>query len=424
MGSLTRRRGPALACALFLALAVGPGQSIPSASPPSSPGLSACARFLPLPPSNASAVHQPPTPDLPPPSPRRERSFHHAVHTLFLDKAVARLAAGAGFDTVVQVFPWRDLNPYPGLYAWEASDYMVRMARTYGLELVIRLDMPPAWAVVREANGLPFDLVAYADFVSAVAARYRGHVLGYIIWNEPNLAAEWSRSRQEGAERGILSEEWVADPADYVGLLGVAFDRIRAADPQALVVAAGLAPTNEISPRALDDRPFLRGMYAAGANDCFDVLGIHDYGYGLSPEDERGAHGGLNLARILDLHEIMQKHDAAKPVWITELGYTVQTGRHPSVGEEDQASYLTGAFKRVKQEWPWVDMLAVWNLCYGRPPGDEMSGYSLVEPDLRPRQAYRALQEMIGQTTIVERTAGARPVGPRRGPRFPGGGGG
>jgi hypothetical protein len=38
-------------------------------------------------------------------------------------------------------------------------------------------------------------------------------------------------------------------------------------------------------------------------------------------------------------------------------------------------------------------MLAVWNLCYGRSPDDEMSGYSLVEPDLTPRQAYWALQE-------------------------------
>jgi hypothetical protein len=39
-------------------------------------------------------------------------------------------------------------------------------------------------------------------------------------------------------------------------------------------------------------------------------------------------------------------------------------------------------------------MLAVWNLSYGLPPQDEMSGYNLVEPDLTPRPAYWALRAM------------------------------
>lgn len=393
----------ALACGLGLVLAltgqVGPAPAVepaglaPVPAPARLPG--ACERFLPLPPSTARAVHDPPVPDLPPPPARRALSFRHAVHTLFLDEPVAQLAAEAGFETVVQVFPWRDLNPQPGLYAWQASDHMVRIAGQYRLELVIRLDMPPAWAVVEGGSGLPFDLSAYADFVSAVATRYRGHVLGYIVWNEPNLAAEWSRSGGDAPQHWASFEGWVADPADYIGLLGVAYNRIRAADPGALAVAAGLAPTNEFSPRALDDRAFLHAMYALGAAGCFDVLSVHDYGYGLSPQDTRGAHGGLNLARILDLRDIMLEYGDARPVWITELGYTIQPGSHPAVTEPDQAAYLTGALQRVQQDWPWVELFTVWNLCYARPPDDEMSGYSLVEPDLTPRQAYWALQKAI-----------------------------
>ena len=340
------------------------------------------------------ATHEPPVPNLPPPPPRRELSFRYAVHTLFLDEPVARLVADAGFDTVVQVFPWRDLNPYPNLYTWEASDYMVRTARKYGLDLVIRLDMPPEWVVTSDEYGLPFNLPAYADFVTAVAERYRGRVLGYVVWNEPNLAAEWSRSGGDLPQHWESFDGWVADPADYVAVLCTAYERIRAADPGALVVAAGLAPTNEVSPRALDDREFLRGMYAAGAAGCFDILSVHDYGYGLSPEDERDAHGGLNLARILDLRDIMLEYSDPRPVWITELGYTVQPGLHPSVTEENQALYLVGSFERVRRDWPWVEMLTVWNLCYGLPADSEMSGYSLVEPDLAPRLAYWALREM------------------------------
>lgn len=314
---------------------------------------------------------------------RRPQAFHHAIHTLFLDLPVARMTARAGFDSVVQVFPWRDLNPAPGLYAWNAADDMVRVANTTGLELVVRLDMAPDWAIVDEGP-LPFDLAAYADFVAAVATRYRGRVLAYVVWNEPNLAVEWGRG--------------VAEPWAYVGVLGAAYRRIRAADPDALVVAAGLAPTNENSERALDDRDFLRGMYQVGVTDCFDVLAAHDYGYGLPPDDPHGAHDGLNLARLVDLRHIMRQYGDDKPIWITELGYTVQPGLHPHVTPAAQADYLVGAFERVRRDWPWVGMLAVWNLSYGHRPDDaagaEMAGFSVVHPDLSPRLAYYALQAL------------------------------
>ena len=88
------------------------------------------------------------------------------------------------------------------------------------------------------------------------------------------------------------------------GRAGAAYQRIRAADPDAAEVAAGLAPSNENSARAMDDRDFLRAMYQAGAAECFDVLAAHDYGYGLLPDDAYGVHDGLNLAHLLVLFHI------------------------------------------------------------------------------------------------------------------------
>ncbi|MEJ5309178.1 MAG: hypothetical protein WHX52_05370 [Anaerolineae bacterium] len=365
-----------------------PGSGSPAASLPTDPLLQP-AQITPL-------THASSTPDLPAPHPRRELSFRYAAHTIFLDEVIAPVVAEGGFDTVVQVFPWRDLHPEPDRYDWDPADYMVRMAHAQHLDLVVRLDMPPAWAILPEEyshGGIPFDLSAYADFVAAVAERYRGYILGYIIWNEPNLAAEWSRSGGDVNQHWESFDGWVARPDDYVYVLCVAYERIRAADPDALVVAAGMAPTNEMSPRAIDDREFLRGMYAAGAKECFDVLSVHDYGYGLSPEAPRELYDGLNLARILDVRDIMLSYGDDRPVWITELGYTIQPGMHPYVTEENQAAYLIGALRRVRREWPWVEMFTVWNLCYGLPLDSEMAGFSLVAPDLTPRLAYQVLQE-------------------------------
>jgi hypothetical protein len=391
-------RGGMLVCALVLVSTGTGGFARPTThvTPPTLPTSTPTPVNCPSPPRPTHVIHQPLAPDLPPLPPRRELPFRHAVHTLFLGETVAQLTSDMGFDTIVQVFPWRDLNPRPDLYAWEASDAMVRTARAHKLDLVVRLDMPPDWATVPDEcarGGFPFDSHAYADFVAAVAERYRGHVLGYIIWNEPNLAAEWSRSGGDLPHHWESYDGWVARPEDYVNLLCLAQARVRAADPEALIVGGGLAPTNEFSPRAMDDREFLRRIVAAGGAGCFDVLAVHDYGYGFSPEDERGAHEGLNLARVLDLRDIMMDYGDSKPVWITELGYTVHSQLQPAVSEQEQADYLVGAFQRVRRDWPWVEMLTVWNLCHGTPE-DEMSGYSLVEPDLTPRLAYPALQNM------------------------------
>ncbi|HSD83382.1 MAG TPA: cellulase family glycosylhydrolase [Anaerolineae bacterium] len=318
----------------------------------------------------------------PSPEPEQDHTFRLAAHTLFLDEPIAKLAVEAGFDTIIQVFPWRDLNPQPDVYAWQAADDMVAVAQKNRLDLVVRLDMPPFWATRADPADLPFDLNAYLDFIEAIATRYQGRILGYIIWNEPNLAVEWGG--------------WVAEPKQYVEVLCQAFTHIREIDPQARVIAAGLAPTNEFSYRAMDDRAFLQQMLRHDAGRCFDVLSAHDYGYGLPPDDAHDAHGGLNLARLIDLREILLEADAPHPIWITELGYTIQPGLHPHVSADDQANYLLGSFERVRAEWPWVEMFTVWNLSYTG--GDEeMQGFSVINTDQTPRPAFQRIADMRRQ---------------------------
>jgi hypothetical protein len=331
-----------------------------------------------------SAINVDPLPTaFPAPQARPDQSLRLAAHTLFLDERIAQLAGQAGFDSIVQVFPWRDLQPQPDLLAWQAADNMVEVAQTYHLDLIIRLDMPPVWAKRSDPSALPFDLKAYLDFVEAVAGRYKGYILGYIVWNEPNLAEEWGG--------------WVAEPKQYVDVLCQAYHRIKRIDSNALVIAAGLAPTNEFSYRAMDDRAFLQQMLAVdGAVQCFDVISAHDYGYGLPPADPYGDHAGLNLARLIDLHNILAKANATQPIWITELGYTIQPGLHPNVSPQDQADYLLGAFERVRSEWPWVTMFTVWNLSYTG--GDEeMQGFSIINPDQTLRPAFNVIKDMRQQ---------------------------
>jgi hypothetical protein len=307
-----------------------------------------------------------------------------AVHTLRADDEMLRLASEGGFDAVVQVFSWLEIEPTREEWHWEYPDIVVRAAGHYGLDLIVRLDRQPAWATEPAVDGAapPDDLNDYAAFVGTVAQRYRGQIRGYIIWNEPNLAREWGGQPP--------------DPAAYADLLRRAYEAIKAADPEATVVSAGLASTNHQDAEAMDDRAFLEAMYQAGARDYFDALGAHPYGFAYPPDDSRGAHDRLNLARLLDLREIMEAHgDGDKPIWVTELGWTtagVGEGSWLTVTPQQQADYLTGAWRRARRGWPWSQVFTVWNLSQGLPLTDEMAGYSLLDESGEPKPAYQALR--------------------------------
>ena len=301
------------------------------------------------------------------------------IHTIRADDRMLQLVSEGGFTWLIQLLEWREVEPVPGEYFWEYPDWLVRAAEHYGLDLILRLDHPPAWAT-------PVDVTAYAAFVRQVAARYQGRVTAYAIWNEPNLAAEWAGQPP--------------DPGAYVDLLCAAQSAIHAADPQALVISAGLAPTNHVDDSALDDRIYLQSMYDAGAAACFDVLGAHPYGFAYPPTDPHGDHDSLNFARLADLRAIMVDNgDEDKPVWATELGWTTdpvgEEGQWLRVSEDEQSRYLVGAVEKASQDWPWLERIAVWNLSAGLPDGDGRRGYSILTNDGTPRTAYEALAEML-----------------------------
>lgn len=316
----------------------------------------------------------------------RGRALPLGVHTLRVDDAGLQQVRDLGATYVVQVFAWREIEPTRGEFHWEYSDWLLRAAEYYGVRVVARLDKPPAWATSATAalSAPPQRLDDYGDFVARVATRYRGRIAAYIIWNEPNLAREWG--------------DRAPDPVAFAALLQHAAARLRAADPHARIVSAGLAPTNENSAHAVDDRAFWRALYAAGARDAFDVLAAHPYAFIYPPDDPRGAHAGLNFYRILDLRDIMVAHgDAAKPIWITEFGYTTNTPPNTAqlrVSEEEQARWIPRAYAIAREQMPFVEMFTVWNITREVPPTDEQFGYSLIRADGSPKPAYAAVRAL------------------------------
>lgn len=320
-----------------------------------------------------------------------------------------QMIADAGFRWIRQEFTWEDIEIHgkddfedrrhvPYRSAWDKYDQIVALAESYDLGIIARLSNPPAWSRAGgDAVGAyapPDDFEDYGDFVETTARRYRGRIRYYQLWNEPNIYPEWGNQP--------------VDPVAYTRLLCSAYARIKAADPDAVVISGALAPTDQLGTLRPDggnnlmDVVFLQRMYDAGAQGCFDVMALNDYMLWSGPSDRRLRPHVINFSRPLWIRDVMVANgDAGKPIWLTEMNSnTVPEGLPTNFGrvtEEQQARYAVQAFERIQREWPWVGMVNVW---FFKRPGDQERDQSwyyfrLVEPDFTPLPVYMALKDYL-----------------------------
>lgn len=306
---------------------------------------------------------------------------------------VLNLSSIAGFGWVRQQIHWRDLEGEEGQFVWRPLDRFVSAARAHDLRIMLSIVRSPEWATSEGHTGLPDDPSTLARFLGEVAARYRGRVSAYEIWNEPNLAHE------SGGAPG--------DPSRYLATLQASYRAIKAADPCALVLSAPLAATQNPEPDvATDDLPFFEALYTLEKNTFLrsaDLVAVHP-GAGPHHPDERwpaNAPGESHhyFRHIERIHQIMQRHGDQRQVWITEVGWTVEQahGAPQPVSEQQQADYLVDMLWRVRQRYPRVSGVFVWNLNFAviTPPGDEKATFGILNPDWSLRPAFRSLQHNV-----------------------------
>jgi hypothetical protein len=194
------------------------------------------------------------------------------------------------------------------------------------------------------------------------------------------------------------------NPEAYTALLCRAYAAIKAASPQAVVLAGALAPTAELSGRDLNDFIFLERMYRAGAGACFDVLSMQGYGLWSGPADRRMRPVVINFARNQFMRDLMVAHgDAGKPIWISEMNWNAvppESGLAAAYGRvtlEQQAVYAPQAFARARAEWPWIGALNFWFFKRATAAEQNQSWYyfRMAEPDFTLLPVYGAMQAYI-----------------------------
>ncbi len=251
------------------------------------------------------------------------------------------------------------------------------------------------------------DITGFGDFIGQLAEDQKGYVDAYEIGNEPNLDASYG---------------WTVSPnaAEYVTLLCTAYSKIKAVDPAAIIVSAGLAPTGRVSGNwnghaghngfYQDEREFFKEFISAGGGNCLDAVGYHPYGFRadydaipdmVSADADQNCVNGFCFRGAEKIYELMAANGLGhKTMWATEYGWIVEppdscknTSGWPArlwqiVSEDKQATNLVGSFEYARANWPWMEAMFVFNLNFNQAPWfptcEQMRYYSVAG---RPAQA-------------------------------------
>jgi hypothetical protein len=202
---------------------------------------------------------------------------------------------------------------------FDPMDRAIELAAKREMKILPHAIRTPEWARVEpdKPNSPPKDPQTYANFMAALVERYgpdgtfwKAHpdlpkqaITDWQIWNEPDQPDRY----------------WSVQPfaPEYVKLVAASRKAIKAVDPDARIVLAGLVGESWKHLQQVYDQP--------GARETFDVVAIHPYTEKIS-----------NVMKILDLsRDVMERNgDADKPMMVTELTWPSAKGKVETYGYE------------------------------------------------------------------------------------------
>jgi len=192
----------------------------------------------------------------------------------------------AGVGSLRCALDWSRFEPAKGRWNFGLPDALCADAEKRGVAVLGCFGDPPAWAR---------PVWEHLDDVRSAAAGMARHfgdrIAAYEIWNEQNVSTFWG-----GAP----------NPTNYLAVLKAARQGVKSVRPDAKVVLGGLAHV----PLA-----YVEELYRLGGRDCFDAMNVHPYSHPKRPE------GYLDV-ELEKLKALMARYgDAAKPIWLTEIGW-------------------------------------------------------------------------------------------------------
>jgi hypothetical protein len=367
---------------------------------------------------------QGPARERPAAGPVEPRESHDLSRSPFGLHVITRDLAGPrelGARWTREVVAWKDVEPRKGalrILTLEQGVPRYNELTDAGLEVLPRFMSFNPWAEEARINtlnagasrkgapmggftylGMPTDLAAYRRFLTTVVETFdgdgtsdaRGLKKGVKYWQVEN---EWDW-------------RWKDSPEKFVEFLKVAYETIKAADPEARVVLGGISKLGPdafhaglfgdslqldgkvVTPETLEQQKHFKEEYPMRTyvlehgHPYFDIISFHQYGRPQAIEKE-----------MEYLRGIMRAHHYEKPVWITEAGGPFEPYGEP-YSEDRQAQEVVKYYATALASGVEV---VFWSTYQPTPEwGTAFTNTSLVDARGRKKPAYDSYKLMTSK---------------------------
>ena len=248
-----------------------------------------------------------------------------------------------GVTWVRRQMPWSNVEPREGHFDFSFWDQLFASADRHHLKMMMTLRALSPWGSTElqptrgdkggyEKTYPPRDLKQYAAFVGGLVGHYRGRGIAWQIENEVDSKTFWAGTRDE-----------------YLALLKTAYDAAHRADPNAVVLPAGLSSlwphTDNIDMRLARHREWFDAILDTHA---YDALDMHDYS--LPESDPAWKTWGMSFEKYIEAYQgWMKAKQVNKPLRMSETGVNsapiaIESGRYTFTPEQ-QARDLESIYK-------------------------------------------------------------------------------
>ncbi len=273
----------------------------------------------------------------------------------------------------------------PNSYDWSEEDTVIHNIYNAGLAPIVIVNGAASWNSLGGATDgatQPVSASEFGSWAATLAGRYGSMVKVYEIWNEPNIVGSWHPA---------------ANPTAYTADLISAYKGIKAIEPGATVISAGLAPSNTDA-TDINAVTFLQDMYKDGAKDYFDGVGYHPYSYPALPDTYESWSGWSQMAQATpSIRSVMTTNgDNDKKIWITEIG--APSNGPDGVGNTQEATEFTQAITDAKSTG-WIASIYIYTWQdSGTDASNDEDWFGLLNFNGAQKPAYAAVKSVIAKS--------------------------
>lgn len=349
---------------------------------------------------------------------------------------IGRQTERLGVNWVKLEVSWAAIEPVEGQFEFSALDATIEELDNIGVQILLNVHDAPRWTrrsyqatlskSLRMNTGPSDDPDEFGNFMSVLSTRYAGVVDAYEIWKAPNILKYWTAPVYDQLPQ-VLPDDDFALPdrmdigaAHYLDYLRAAYEAIKSADSEALVITGGLAPVGFTDHyNSIETGTFLQNLLLAGAAEYSDGIGAIFGASAVPPKlfccqqpagvDSHYESYFQYFREILYLYDhILTRNSATHmPVYVTQVGWGTTDGANlaiPAGGlewlrytdEAEQATYVTQAYE-LATSLKYIKGMFLYNL-NGCAVGDqEGCFFSLFDADGIERPAFEAYRSLRKQ---------------------------